>query len=94
MLGGMAAVGTFGSITLAVNTPVQITPPGPGHYVVQILNSAGGKLFISESNTAGANATSFLVPSGLYSPALSASGPIWIASDTAGPVSVYCAPAR
>jgi hypothetical protein len=91
----MPAVGTFASITLAINTPVQITPPGPGHYTVQILNSVtAGKLYISELNTAGANATSFLVPAGLYSPALSASGPIWIASDTAGTVSVYCAASR
>jgi hypothetical protein len=90
----MPAVGTFSSINLAINTPVQLTAPGPGHYTLLLLNSAGGKLYISELNTAGANITSFLVPAGGYSPALSMSGPIWIASDTAGTVSAYCAATR
>ena len=90
----MPILGTYNSVALLVNTPVQITAPGAGHYLFSILNSAGGKLYISDLNTAGANATSFLVPSGAYSPAISASSSVWIASDTAGPVSIYCFPAR
>jgi hypothetical protein len=87
----MAALGLFNSITLAINTPVQLTPPGPGHYNVTILNPVG-KLYIGNANTVGANANSFMLSAGLYSPALASTSPIWIASDTAGPVSVYCAP--
>jgi hypothetical protein len=90
----MPAVGTFNSIAVAINTPVQITPPGPGHYVLFILNTAGGKLYISDQNTAGNNATSFMLPANLYSPALNTQSAIWIASDTAGSISAYCAPSR
>jgi hypothetical protein len=90
----MPALGTFNSVTLAIGTPVQVTPPGTGHYAMQILNSAGGKLYISKQNTVGANATSFLVPTGSYSPNMLVTGTasgLWIASDTAGTVSIYCA---
>lgn len=88
------AVGTYNSITLGVNTPMQLLLPGAGHYVLYILNTAGGKLYISDKSNAGANATSFMLPSGLYSPGLPVSDAVWIASDTAGSVSAYCAPAR
>jgi hypothetical protein len=62
----MPAVGTYNSVTLGVNTPVQLTPPGSG-YVFYILNTiTGGKLYISNLNTAGNNATSFMLPANLY----------------------------
>lgn len=90
----MPAVGTYNSVTLGVNTPVQLTPPGSG-YVFYILNTiTGGKLYISNLNTAGNNATSFMLPANLYSPGLSGNAALWIASDTAGNVSVYCGAAR
>jgi hypothetical protein len=88
------ALGTYNSVTLGVSTPVQLTLPTTGHYVLYLLNTASGKLYISKLNTAGANATSFMVPTGLSSPPLPVSGPVWIASDTAGTVSVCCVPAR
>lgn len=90
----MPTLGTYNSITLAINTPVQITPPGTGRYVVSFLNTAGGNLYISDLNNAGNNATSFKLPAGLYSPTVSASSALWIASDAAGTVSAYCAAAR
>jgi hypothetical protein len=84
--------GIFNTITLAVNTPVQVTPPGGGHYTYYFQNGAG-KLYISNTNTPGANATSFLVGPNLTSPPITVnSNNLWIASDTAGPVSLYCAP--
>jgi hypothetical protein len=89
----MAALGTYNSITLAINTPVQITPPGTGDYVLVLLNTTTGNLFISNTNGVGANATSFKVPTNLYSPTLSASSTIWIACDVAGTISAYCTPA-
>jgi hypothetical protein len=85
------ALGMFNTVTLAVNTPVQLTPPTGGHYTVYVLNGAG-KLYISDQNNAGANATSFMVPAGMYLPGMPLSQNVWIASDTAGPVSVYFAP--
>ena len=92
----MPALTTYSSIPLVVNTPVQVTlPTSAGHYTLYLLNTiAGGKLYISDRNTAGNNATSFMLPTGLYSPALPVSNPVWIASDTAGTVSAYCAAAR
>jgi hypothetical protein len=86
--------GIFSTITLAVNTPVQVVLPGTGHYNLYFENSGGGKLYLSKLNSAGANPTSFMVPAGLYSPPILATGTgqLWISSDTAGPVSLYCAP--
>ena len=72
----MPALTTFNTITLAINTPVQLTPPGGGDYNLYLLNSGTGKLFISSLNNAGANATSFVVPAGAYSPVLSMGGAI------------------
>jgi hypothetical protein len=91
----MPALTTYSSVTLGVNTPVQLTLPTTpsGHYVLYLLNTVtGGKLYISDRNNPGANATSFMLPTGLYSPALPVSNPLWIASDTAGTVSAYCSP--
>jgi hypothetical protein len=84
--------GPYNTITLAVNTPVQVTAPNNGHWYFNFINAAGGKLYISDQPTVGANATSFLLPNGLSSPAFMVSGNnLWISSDTAGPVSLYCA---
>ena len=90
------ALTMFSSITLAISTPVQVIAPGTGHYTLYLLNAGTGKLYISSANNPGANATSFMVPAGTYSPALSISGvqPLWISSDAAGTVSAYFAPKR
>ena len=80
--------GIYNTITLSVNTPVQVTPPSGGHFVYYFQNGTG-KLYISNLNTAGANATSFLVGPNLMSPPITVTDAIWIASDTAGPVSLY-----
>jgi hypothetical protein len=87
-----AALGTFNSIALALNTPMQLIAPGTGHYTTSILNTTAGNLYISDLSNAGANVTSFKLPTGLYSPALSSRAPLWISADAAGSVSVYCAP--
>lgn len=91
----MPIVGKYNTISLTA-TPVQVIPPnpGPGNYTVQLLNTGAGKLYIGETNAVGANAASFLVTIGLYSPALSATTPIWIVSDATSTVSIYCAPTR
>jgi hypothetical protein len=80
---------SFQSLTLVANTPVQVTPPGTGHYVICFLNTIGGKFFISDKNTVGANLTSYTLPDGLYSPNLPLSHTLWVASDTGGTISVY-----
>jgi hypothetical protein len=82
--------GRYNTITLAVNTPVQITPPTGGHFNYYFQNGAG-HLYISNANTVGANATSFTVGPNLTSPPMMvSSNKLWIASDTAGPVSLLC----
>jgi hypothetical protein len=91
----MPALGTYNTVTLGANTATQLTPPGPGNYVLYLLNSvAAGKLYISDKNTVGANATSFMLPTGVYAPAIPVQGSVWVNSDTAGPISVLCVAAR
>jgi len=87
--------GIYNSISIStINTPVQVSPPSAGHWVMYIFNTAGGKLYISDKNTVGNNATSFMVPTNLYSPGLPVTDPVWISSDTVGSVSVCFMPAR
>lgn len=87
-------LGLYNTVALAATTPVQLSPPGTGHYYLNIWNDGPGDLFVSNVNTAGANATSFKIGPALLMPPIPVFGPsgVWVASDQAGAISVALLP--
>jgi hypothetical protein len=86
-------LGPYNTIALAASTPQQLTGPN-GHWNLTLFNSSAGAIYVSNSNTAGANATSFDLPPNL-SVTITIWGPtgVWVSSGAAtGTVSALLQP--
>lgn len=84
----------FNTITLAASTPDNLVAPLSGRYDLTLLNAGTAAIYVSDSNTVGANATSFELPPNLAITVV-VFGPtgIWVnAGGTAGLVSALLQP--
>ena len=89
----MPVLKAYNSVTLASGTPQQLTAP-TGHYNLTLFNTSTGAIYISDSNSVGANATSFDLPTNMAM-TITIWGPtgVWVSSGAAaGTVSAMLQP--
>ena len=84
----------FNTITLGASTANQLVGPGTGRYNLTLLNTGTAAIYISNSNSVAANATSFALPPNLaFTVVITGQTGIWVnAGGTAGSVSALLAP--